>query len=368
MRAGGIDLMFLPYGADFTYITGLTAALYYDNLKSYGDWINGLIIGVDEDPVLVLHKNFAINVPGSTWISDIRILPDDVDPNAFLAKVLSGFEPRGKTLAVDKMTWGQGVLSLIAAAPDTKVIAATDSFTDRIREVKDPDELEIMQRAAEITDQAMAATLKQMRIGMTEREVAYEVDYQIKRHGGDDNSFYPGIICVGNGSNLNRHIFERNTDMVLAPGTSVAFDFGVILNGYCSDFGRSAFMGEPNKEALAAYRDITDLNQTLMREMREGAISPAGIAARASEIMNAQGWGEHYMHMGLGHSIGLDVHENPWIRPGFDEPIRSNMTFTLEPKIWKRGVFYVRCEDVVVVGPDGSRSLTKFHYEPNVIA
>ena len=91
-------------------------------------------------------------------------------------------------------------------------------------------------------------------------------------------------------------------------------------------------------------------------------------AIKASEIMNEQGWGEHYMHMGLGHSIGLDVHENPWIRPGFDEPIRTNMCFTLEPKIWKRGEFYVRCEDVVVVGPDGARSLTKFHYEPNIIS
>jgi Xaa-Pro aminopeptidase len=83
--------------------------------------------------------------------------------------------------------------------------------------------------------------------------------------------------------------------------------------------------------------------------------------------MAGAGWGDYYMPMDLGHAIGLDVHENPWHRPGFDEPIRSNMVFTLEPKVWKPGEFYVRCEDVVVVGPTGARSLTKFHYDPIVI-
>jgi Xaa-Pro dipeptidase len=244
----------------------------------------------------------------------------------------------------------------------------TNAFSDKIREVKDSDEIALMERAAEITDAAMEATIQQLRVGMTERDVAIEVDYQLRRHGGDKPSFYPGIICVGNGSDPSRHIMERNTEMVLAPGTTVAFDWGVSYQGYASDFGRSAFIGEPLPEALEAYKVIVDLNQTLMGEMKDGAISPAGIAARASEIMNAAGWGEHYMHLGLGHSIGLDVHENPWIRPGYDEPIRTNMCFTIEPKIWKPGVFYVRCEDVVVVGSSSSRPLTTFHYDPIVVS
>jgi Xaa-Pro aminopeptidase len=160
---------------------------------------------------------------------------------------------------------------------------------------------------------------------------------------------------------------ERNTAMVLAPGTTVAFDWGVSYQGYASDFGRSAFIGEPHPDALSAYKATTDLNQTLMGEMKDGGMAPSQIRLRAMEIMDAAGWGEQYMNMGLGHAIGLDVHENPWHRPGFDEPIRSNMVFTLEPKVWKPGEFYVRCEDVVVVGPTGARSLTKFHYDPIVI-
>jgi Xaa-Pro aminopeptidase len=206
-----------------------------------------------------------------------------------------------------------------------------------------------------------------MKIGMTERDVAIEVDYQIRKHGGDRYSFYPGIIAVTPGSNPDRHIFERNTNAVLSPGTSVAFDYGVFYRGYCSDFGRSVFMGEPLPEALDAYRVITEANRAGMEIMADGTISPAGICDYVKEFITARGWGDYYLWRGLGHCIGLDVHENPWIQPEFTEPIQSNMCFTLEPKVWKPGAFYVRCEDTVVVGPERARSLTKYSYEPTVI-
>ena len=80
------------------------------------------------------------------------------------------------------------------------------------------------------------------------------------------------------------------------------------------------------------------------------------------------GFGDWYYKWGLGHGIGLDVHESPWLRVGYNEPIRSGMCFTVEPKIWKPGEFYVRCEDVVVVGEDRAKPLTQFHYEPIVLA
>lgn len=368
MRDAGIDLMFLNYSPDFTYITGMVEPIYYYISKSPGDWIVGLLFGVEQDPVLIMTRGFAVRIEEKTWIDDVRILPDGTDPDQFLAGVLQQFNPVGKTIGLGKTVWSQTALSLQAAVPNARFLPVTSAFSDRIRVVKDPDEIALMERAAEITDQAMAAIVAQLRPGMTERDVAIEVDYQLRRHGGDKYSFYPGIICVGNGSDPNRHIMERNTDMVLAPGTTVAFDWGVSYRGYASDFGRSAFIGEPLPEALDAYQTITELNKTVMTEMADGQITPAQIAARASQIANDAGWGDYYMHWGLGHSIGLDVHENPWLRETFNEPIRSNMVFTIEPKIWKPGVFYVRCEDVVVVGPNGARSLTRFHYDPIIVS
>ncbi len=367
MRQWGAHLMFLNYGADFTYITGLVAPMYYHILKTRGDWIVGLVFDLERDPILLLQKAFAIGVQSQTWIKDVRVLPDGQNPDAFLAEAVAEFEPDGKTVAVSKMLWGQTLLSLQAAAPGARFIPATNDMMDRVRAVKDDDELQHMQRAAEITDQALAATVRALKVGMTERDVATEVVYQIRRCGGDGYSFYPGIICVGNGSDPERHIMTRNTDMVLAPGTTVAFDFGVLYRGYCSDFGRSVFMGEPRTDALQAYRSITSAAQATMAMMADGQVTPAQIADFARDKVTADGFGEWYWYYGLGHAIGLEVHEWPWLREGYTEPVRAGMCFTIEPKVWKPGEFYVRCEDVVVVGRDGATPLTKFHYTPIVV-
>jgi len=367
MRGWGADLMFLNYGPDFTYVSGIVAPMYYTILKSAGDWIVGLLLSLDRDPVLILQKNFAINIEPQTWIRDIRVLPDGEDPDGFLASVFADFHPQGRTVAVSKMLWGQTLLSLQLAAAGARFIPATNPMMDRVRSIKDEDEVKLMQRAAEITDEALAATVRVLKAGMTERDVAVEVDYQIRRHGGDGYSFYPGIICVGNGSDPGRHIMTRNTDMVLAPGTTVAFDFGVLYKGYCSDFGRSVFVGEPRADALAAYRSITQASQATMAIMADGQVTPAQVADYTRDLVTADGFGQWYWYMGLGHAIGLEVHEWPWLRAGSTEPIRAGMCFTIEPKVWKAGEFYVRCEDVVVVGKDRATPLTRFHYDPMII-
>jgi Xaa-Pro aminopeptidase len=341
--------------------------MYYPILKVHGDWITGVLFGVDQDPVLILAPSFAVNVQLQTWIDDIRVLPEDADPDQFLAQIVAEFKPQGKIVAVSKMLWGQTLLSLQSAAPGAKFVPATNEMMDKLRQIKDDAELQVMQQAAAITDQALEDTIGQLKIGMTERDVAVEVVHQIRRHGGDGFSFYPGIICVGNGSDPQRHILTRNTDMVLDGGTTVAFDFGVLYQGYCTDFGRTVFMGTPRTDALAAYRSITGASRATMAIMADGAVTPAQIADFARDQVAADGFGEWYWHRGLGHAIGLEVHEKPWLRQGYNEPVRAGMCFTLEPKVWKPGEFYVRCEDVVVVGAEAATSLTKFHYDPVVV-
>ena len=367
MDEWGADLLVLNFGPDFLYLTGMEGPMYYTILKGFGDWVTCAIVGRERDATIVLHPWF--NVDPQTWVPDVRVMPDgEPDPDAYLAGVLREFAPQGKTIAVGKMLWGQALLALQAAAPSARFIPATNTMMDRMRAIKDVDELAVMQRAAEITDKALAATLAVMKPGMTEWDVATEVEYQIKRHGGDGPSFTPGIIAVGNGSDPNRHIFTRNTQTKLEPGMTVAFDFGVLYRGYSSDFGRSAFIGEPRPQALAAYEAITTGNRATMAVMADGKITPTGLANFMRDHVAARGFGDFYMYEGLGHSIGLEVHEEPWLKPPYDEPIRTGMCFTVEPKVWKPGDFYVRCEDVVVVGPDGARSLTHAPYEPNVVA
>jgi Xaa-Pro aminopeptidase len=366
MTDWGADILALNFGPDFRYLTGMAAPLYYTILKGHGDWITSVIVSHDHDPVIVLHPWFDVDI--ETWVEDVRVMPADfADPDAFLAGVLSEFAPQEKTIATGKMLWGQTLLALQQAAPTARFITADNTMMDRMRAIKDADELALLQRAATIADVALAETIARMRPGMTERDVAIEVEYQIRLAGGDGSSFPAGIIAVGNGSDPRRHIFTRNTDLMLDPGMTVAFDFGALYQGYCSDFGRSVFIGDPHPEALAAYAAITSGNLATMPKMRDGQITPGQVADLMRDHVAARGFADYYLYEGLGHAIGLEVHEEPWLRPPYDEPILSDMVFTLEPKIWNPGVFYVRCEDMVVVGADGARALTHAPFEPMVV-
>jgi Xaa-Pro aminopeptidase len=366
MTEWGADILVLNFGPDFLYLTGMRSPMYYTILKGNGDWITSVIVSQDHDPVIVLHPWFNVDV--DTWISDVRVMePKSADPAAMLANVLAEFAPAGKTIATSKLLWGQTLLALQNAAPTARFMTAGDTMMDKMREVKDDEEIAIMQEVATITDTAMAETIKRMRVGMTERDVSIEVEYQIRLAGGDGPSFPAGIISVGNGSNPNRHIFTRNTDFTLDPGVTVAFDFGALYKGYCSDFGRSVFIGDPLPEALAAYEAITSGIAVVSQQMKSGQITPTGLANAMRDHVSEHGFGEHYMYEGLGHSIGLEVHEEPWLKPPYNDPIQTNMCFTLEPKVWKPGVFYVRCEDVVVVSPDGAYPLTTSPYTPTVV-
>jgi Xaa-Pro aminopeptidase len=369
MTGWGADLLVLNFGPDFIYLTGMEGPLYYTTLKGYGDWVTSVIVSQEHDPVIVLHPWFNVDV--HTWVPDMRVMPaDEQNPDAFLANILNEFAPAGKTVAIGKMAWASTLLSLQEAAPTAIFIQATNAMMDEMRSIKDPEEIEILQKASEITDISLAETIKRMKPGMTERDVQIEVEYQIRLAGGDGPSFPCGIISVGNGSDPNRHIFTRNTDLRLEPGMSVAFDFGVLYKGYCSDFGRSVFIGEPNPEALKAYQIITSGNLATMPKIKSDTVTPADIANifRDWVAEHDPDLVQYYMYEGLGHAIGLEVHEEPWIKQVYTDPIRSNMVFTLEPKIWKPGVFYVRCEDMVVVGPEGSYALTHAPYDPIVVS
>jgi Xaa-Pro aminopeptidase len=371
MTEWGADLLFLNFGPDMVYLTGVQTPMYYYILKGNGDWINGLLVSVDKDPVLILQESMAVISAESlaqTGVQDVRVMSREEDPKSFFEKIVAGFAPDDKTIAVGKTVWSQSLLALREAAPGAQFIPATSPMMDKVREVKDEEEIRLMREAAGITDATLAATISNMRSGMTERDVAIEVEYQIKRAGGDGCSFYPGIICVGQGSDPERKIMTRNTDMVLQSGTTVAFDFGVLYKGYCTDFGRTVFVGDPNPEALRAYESIVKGSRGIVERMGDRKMSPEQIADFVKDSVTVDGFGEYYWYYGLGHAIGLEVHEAPWLRPGFKEPVKKGMCFTIEPKIWKPGEFYVRVEDVVVVGKERGECLTKFSYEPQIVA
>ncbi len=367
MRQHGIDALFLNYGPMFQYVTGLEKPVTYDVGRQEGDWITGLVLPLEGEPTLILRPSWLREyVEGAPF--EVMAMPDGGEPDAFMAESAQRLGLDGKTIGIPKTVWGQSVLSLQAALPNARLVPMSDLFVDRIRTIKQPDEIALLEEAARITDAAFAAIVERMHVGMLDRDLAVEIDYQLKKNGGDAFSFMPTVVLDGHGTRWARNYIDRATPQPITAGMTVAFDFGVVYRGYCSDFGRSVFMGEAKDEPLRAWRSITKAIQAAMVVMGDGRITPAGIHDFVVESVTEDGFRDQFSWYALGHAIGLDVHENPWMLPEFTEPIEAGMCFALEPKIGRPGQFYVRCEDVVVVEQECARSLTRSTYEPIVIS
>jgi Xaa-Pro dipeptidase len=367
MRENGIDALYLTYGPDFQYVTGLEEPVTWRVGRQFGDWITGLVLPLEGEPVLILRPSW-LREYESGLPFEVRVMPDGADPDAFLAEQVKSLSLDGGTIGVPKMVWAQTLLALQSALPSARFLPLSDAWVDRVRAIKDADEIALLEQAARITDAAFSAIVEQMHVGMLDRDLAIEIDYQLKRAGGDGFSFMPTVVLDGRGVRWARNWVDRVEPRPIEAGMTVAFDFGVVYRGYCSDFGRSVFMGEAHAEPLRAWRSITNAIQAAMGVMGDGKITPAGIHDFVVECVTADGFRGQFSWYALGHAIGLDVHENPWMLPEFTEPIRAGMCFALEPKIGRPGQYYVRCEDVVVVERERARPLTRSTYEPIVIS
>jgi Xaa-Pro dipeptidase len=367
MREAGIDALFLNYGSNFQYVTGLEEPMTYIVGRQHGDWITGLVLPLEGEATLILRPSW-LREYESGMPFEVMAMPDGAEPDAFLAESVAKLGLDGKTIGVPKMLWSETLLSLQRALPTARFVPLGDRTVDKVREVKDADEIEALEACARITDAAFGAVVAQMRPGMLDRDLVIEIDYQLKRHGGDGYSFMPAVVLDGHGTRWAKTWIDRDEPKPVVEGMTVAFDLGVQYRGYTSDFGRSAFIGEPRDEPLRAWQSITKAIQAAMSVMGDGRITPASIHNFVVESVTADGFRDQFSWYALGHSIGLDVHENPWMLPEFTEPIRAGMCFALEPKIGRPGSFYVRCEDVCVVEHDRARSLTKYPYDTIVIS
>lgn len=363
MKAWGADFLFLNPGKEWYYFSGAHIPDYHAELKVPGDWVSGILIPLDKDPVLAVYEVSAEGIAAETWISDVRVLPALQDPRQFYDQLLAEFSPDGKTIAVAKTVWSETLLGLQQATPNARFISATAAMLDQVRQIKDEQEIRIMREAAAITDRAMEAIFNQLRIGMTVRDVWNEVHYQFLKAGSERMSFKPGVTNVPLGGSLA----DSKPGHKLEPGTVLAFDIGAVYQEYCTDFGRSFFVGEPSSLAVDCYASLAKATTSLMEVMGDGNMTVEQAAGFVARSIAGDGFGSYHAHPGLGHGIGLDVHEAPWVFPGFQDKILKGMCLAIEPKIHVPQQFYMRIEDDVLVGDTCTEFLTRFPYDIRVI-
>jgi Xaa-Pro aminopeptidase len=230
-----------------------------------------------------------------------------------------------------------------------------------LREVKEPGEVSRIREAAHLADHALGEVLGRGLAGRTEAEVALDLEVAMRRHGAEALSFRPIVASGAHGA--LPHAEPRAS--VIEPGVLVTIDWGAQLEGYCSDCTRTFAVGEVGDEPRAVYDLVLRAQEAALAAVRPG---PTGreLDAVARELITAAGHGEHFGH-GLGHGVGLEVHEGPRLSKTGAAPLAAGMVVTVEPGVYLPGRCGVRIEDLVLVTEDGAEVLNTLPKDLQVI-
>ena len=253
-----------------------------------------------------------------------------------------------------------GVPGAASACPGSRLRETSDVVVG-LRAVKDAGEIARMRAAQAVTDAAFAHIVSFMRPGMTERAVQVELEGFMRRHGADDLAF-PSIVATG-ANGASPHAVPGDT--VLEAGQCVVLDFGAKARGYCSDMTRTVFLGEPDARLRSAYETLRRANEQVERALRPG-VTGKEMHELAERVLDEGGFGGLMGH-GLGHGVGLDIHELPNLSPRNEAPLVAGNVVTVEPGIYVPGEFGMRLEDFGVVTEEGFQVFTQSTHDMVII-
>jgi Xaa-Pro aminopeptidase len=352
------DMAFFPVSADLQYLTGVPRDIpTYGAILYPGGWVEGLWMARDTEPVLLLTRMTAEFHAPDTSNLDVRVLSDQDDPTALLKSVFDYFSVNDlDRLAVGDTTNADTIIHLQQIYPKARFISATEMLRPQ-RMIKSQPEIDMMRRAGEITEAAFADVVPRLKHGMSELDIISEVDYALRRHGALGPSFTTSLYTAGPAHAL---VFGQHTGSwhrKLRPPVSILFDFGAIYEGYCYDFGRTVVFGEPDEQVYQIHSLVMLSQAAGITAMRVPEVTAADVDAAARRVIEEAGLGETFRHR-LGHGIGLDVHEPPFLTGSDCTVLEKGMLFTVEPSILFEKGLSARVEDVVLVGDDGGVPLT----------
>lgn len=227
-----------------------------------------------------------------------------------------------------------------------------EGLIEKLRMIKDASELEAIRKAASIADEGFTHIIKYIKEGVSERDIALELEFFMRRQGASALSFET-IAASGQRSSMPHGLA---TDKVIEQGDFLTLDFGCVYKGYCSDMTRTVAIGDVSAEQKKVYSTVLEAQLLGLRAIKSG-ISGVVVDRIARDYIYEAGY-EGYFGHGLGHSLGLEVHEYPRLGASGIAPLEANMLVTVEPGIYLPGKFGVRIEDLVLVTEEGHKNLT----------
>ena len=342
-RAAAADLtaVLVTPGPDLRYLVD------YDAVPL--ERLTCLVVPASGDPTLVVPglERAAARASGAGRLGlSIRTWSETDDPYALVAQLV----PTGGSVGLDEHMAARQVLSLRRAMPSSEQCLATPVL-GALRMRKSPEEVEALAIAGAAIDRVHARVPELLRAGRTEREVGREIAELIIAEGHVRVDFV--IVASGPNSASPHH---EVSDRVLCAGDAVVVDIGGTMpDGYCSDETRTYALGQPPGEFLHAYAALQVAQRAATEAVRPG-MTCEQIDGVARDSLTAAGLGDLFIHR-LGHGIGLDTHEEPYLVAGNALALEPGMVFSVEPGFYLDGVYGARIEDIVACTPDGVRVL-----------
>ncbi|MGH2709590.1 MAG: M24 family metallopeptidase [Actinomycetota bacterium] len=331
----GIDALLVTRLVNVRYLTGFTGT-------------NGQLLAGPDDAVFLTDSRYEDQ--SSREVPDIerKTYPSRfVEALAEACKARSitrlGFESSGVTYK----SWRE------LDALEGVELVPTEELVERLRWIKDRDELGLIQRAQAAADDAFERVTSKLAEGVTEREVAFELEVVMRDVGADALGF-PTIAAFGENAAEPHH---GPGDRPLARGDIVKLDFGARVEGYHSDMTRTVSFGKPDPKLREMHELVLRAQDAGMGAVKAGAIAGDADSA-ARRVIDDAGYGDRFGHS-LGHGIGLEVHEGPTLRRSSEDVLLEGTVVTVEPGVYIPGLGGVRIEDMVVVGKDGCRALPR---------
>lgn len=349
MAAEGLDALICRSTTDLQWLTGFEGV--FDSEEAHTALVTA------EDAVIHTDSRYAGAMTAAAAQEGLwRVDAVPASAAFFAARVLGECGLEAACVGISDTTPLKLYRSYCAALPQAR-LAERGGDVLALRQVKEPGELEAMRAAQRVAEAAFLETIEGLEPGMTEAEVALALEFAMRSRGAQELAF-ANIVASGPNS-ANPHAVPGSR--ALQEGDFVVFDFGARMDGYRSDTTRTVCVGTPSTEQLAAYSAVRLANEEVQRRLHAG-VPGIEMHRLAEEVLAAEGFAGLMGH-GLGHGVGLDIHEEPCLNLRNEQPLPAGAVVTVEPGVYLTGEFGVRTEDCGLVTEDGFESFCTLTHE-----
>jgi len=327
----GASAILVTWPVNVRYLTGLSSS----NAAVLVDSSGGAVLATDARYIETARRR----------CPDIELIQDRDVAGVLAAR--AGGSPGGLLVEADHMP----VAQFRALGGDDR-LTPVSGVVESVRRIKDDGEIESLRRACAITDEAFSLVIGRIRPGVTEREIARWLDFRMMELGAEKPAF-DSIVASGPNGSIPHH---SPSDRPIEAGDLVTMDFGALFDGYHADMTRTVAVGEPAGWQRDLYELVRQAQRAGRHALRPGATARE-VDAAARELITEAGHGGHFGH-GLGHGVGLEIHELPFLGPDKTGRLEDRVPITVEPGVYLPGRGGVRIEDTLVTRDDGPELLT----------